>query len=181
MQSIIQPIEKDINNNILNLLSDSISAEFDNINNVIVASTLKVDIQNFIDRGRNQLRSTDLLNWILERVKPTKEMKILVICDKDAYSGNLNFVFGEARLGEQVAAIYLPRLRPEFYNLESYEPVFYDRVVKEAIHELGHSFGLIDCNNKRCVMHFSNSLYDTDFKNRPFVKIAKINYELNKV
>ena len=43
-------------------------------------------------------------------------MKILSICDKDAYSDNLNFVFGEANLGGQVAAIYLPRLRPEFYD-----------------------------------------------------------------
>jgi archaemetzincin len=136
MQVIIQPIEKDIDNNILNLLSDSISAEFNNVNNVTVAPTLKVDIQNFIDKSRNQLRSTNLLNWILERVKPTKkEMKILSICDRDAYSGNLNFVFGEAySLGGQVATIYLPRLRPEFYNLEPDEPVFYDRIVKEAIH-----------------------------------------------
>ena len=63
MQIIIQPIEKDIDNNILKLLYDSISAEFDN---VIVAPTLKIDIQNFIDRRKNQTRSTDLLHWILE-------------------------------------------------------------------------------------------------------------------
>jgi hypothetical protein len=31
MQIIIQPIEKDIDNNILKLLYDSISAEFDNV------------------------------------------------------------------------------------------------------------------------------------------------------
>ena len=55
MQIIIQPIEKDIDNNILKLLYDSISAEFDN---VIVAPTLKIDIQNFIDRRKNQIRST---------------------------------------------------------------------------------------------------------------------------
>jgi len=63
MEIIIQPIEKDIDNNILKLLYDSISAEFDN---VIVAPTLKIDIQNFIDRRKNQIRSTDLLHWILE-------------------------------------------------------------------------------------------------------------------
>jgi hypothetical protein len=63
MQIIIQPIEKDIDNNILKLLYDSISAEFDN---VIVAPTLKIDIQNFIDRRKNQIRSTNLLHWILE-------------------------------------------------------------------------------------------------------------------
>ena len=173
MQIIIQPIENDINTNILNLLSDSLSVEFNN--NVIVAPTLKIDIQNFINKSRNQLRSADLLNWVLERIKPTKnEMKILSICDRDAYSGNLNFVFGEASsLGGQVATIYLPRLRPEFYGLASDDQVFNDRIVKEAIHELGHTFGLIHCKNKRCVMHFSNSLHDTDFKNRTFCENCK--------
>lgn len=173
MQIIIQPIEKDIPTNILNLLSDSISSEFND--NVTITPTLKVDIQNFIDKSRNQVRSTDLLNWILEKSKSThKETKILSICDRDAYSGNLNFVFGEASsLGGQVAAIYLPRLRPEFHGRESDEQIFNDRIVKEAIHELGHSFGLVHCNNKKCVMHFSNSLYDTDFKNKSFCENCK--------
>ena len=171
MQIIIQPIEKDKDNNI-KLLYDSISTQFNDIN-VTNAPTLKVDIHNFINRQRNQLKSSNLLHWILEKIKPTKEMKILVICDMDAYSGELNFVFGEAQLGGCIAAIYLLRLTPEFYNLEQDELMFNDRIAKEAIHELGHSFGLFHCNNKRCVMYFSNSLYDTDFKNRTFCKNCK--------
>jgi archaemetzincin len=96
------------------------------------------------------------------------------MCNRDAYSENLNFVFGEASsLGGQVAAIYLARLRPEFYNHISDQQIFNDRIVKEAIHELGHTFGLIHCNNKKCVMHFSNSLYDTDFKNKSFCENCK--------
>ena len=172
MKIIIQPIEKGINNNILNLLHDSISIEFNNID-VTIAPILKTDIHNFINRQRNQIRSSDLLQWILEKIKPTKEMKILVIGNMDAYSGELNFVFGEAHLGGQVAAIYLPRLRSEFYNLAPNELIFYDRISKEAIHELGHSFGLFHCNNKKCVMYFSNSLGDTDFKNRTFCRNCK--------
>ena len=172
MQIIIQPIEKDIDNNIFKLLYDSISTQFNDIN-VTIAPLLKVDIHNFINRQRNQLKSSNLLHWILEKIKPTKEMKILVICDMDAYSEELNFVFGEAHLGGSIAAIYLPRLRPEFYNIEQDELMFNDRIAKEAIHELGHSFGLFHCNNKRCVMYFSNSLYDTDFKNRTFCKNCK--------
>ncbi|HEY8522318.1 MAG TPA: archaemetzincin family Zn-dependent metalloprotease [Nitrososphaeraceae archaeon] len=172
MEIIIQPIEKNISNDILNLLSDSLSTEFNNVN-VIITPTLKVGIQNFINRQRNQLKSPVILHYILDKMKPTKEMKILVICDMDAYSGELNFVFGEAHLRGSIAAIYLARLKQEFYGLESNELVFYDRVTKEAVHELGHSFGLFHCNNKRCVMHFSNSLYDTDFKNRIFCKNCK--------
>ena len=172
MQIIIQPIEKDIDNNIFKLLYDSISTQFNGIN-VTIAPILKVEIHNFINRQRNQLKSSNLLHWILEKIKPTKEMKILVICDRDAYSGELNFVFGESHLEGCIAAIYLPRLRPEFYNLKHDELMFNDRIAKEAIHELGHSFGLFHCNNKRCAMYFSNSIYDTDFKNRTFCKNCK--------
>ena len=172
MQIIIQPIEKDIDNNIFKLLYDSISTQFNDIN-VTIAPILKVDIHNFINRQRNQVKSSKLLHWILEKIKPTKEMKILVISDRNAYSEELNFVFGEAYLEGGIAISYLPRLRPEFYNLEQDELIFNDRIAKEAIHELGHSFGLFHCNNKRCIMYFSNSLYDTDFKNRTFCKSCK--------
>jgi archaemetzincin len=93
-------------------------------------------------------------------------------------NGDLNFVFGEAYKGRRIAAIYLPRLRQEFYGLESNELVFHERIVKEAIHELGHTFGLFHCNNKLCVMHFSNSLYDTDIKEKRFCLDFKDNLRL---
>jgi len=92
MQNIIQPIQKDIDNNI-KLLYDFISSQFNDIN-VTIAPILKVDTYNFINRQRNKLKSSNLLHWILEKIKPTIEIKILVICDMDAYSGELNFIFG---------------------------------------------------------------------------------------
>jgi archaemetzincin len=68
-------------------------------------------------------------------------------------------------LGGRVAAIYLPRLRQDFYVKKSdTNKLFEQRVIKEAVHELGHAFGLTHCENNKCVMHFSNSLQDTDFK-----------------
>jgi archaemetzincin len=174
MEIIIQPLIE-LDNNILNLLTESISKEFTN-SKVIINPILKFDIEDFIDKHRNQLRSFDLLLWIVETFKPSENIKILVICDIDAYSENLNFVFGEAySRGGRVAAIYLPRLRQEFYGLKSDKIVFHDRIVKEAIHELGHAFGLFHCNNKRCVMYFSNSLQDTDIKDRSFCSNCKNN------
>jgi archaemetzincin len=50
---------------------------------------------------------------------------------------------------------------------------FYDRAVKEIVHELGHTFGLGHCPNSKCVMHFSNSLADTDLKEAYFCNMCR--------
>jgi archaemetzincin len=178
MKIIIQPSTDKLDSDILNLLVESISKEFVH-SKVIINPVLKFNIHDFISKHRNQLRSSDFLLWILKKLKSSKEIKILVICDIDAYSGDLNFVFGEAYRGGRVAVIYLPRLRQEFYGLEPSKLLFYERILKEAIHELGHTFGLSHCNNQLCVMHFSNSLYDTDIKEIRFCSDCKNNLMLN--
>ncbi len=124
------------------------------------------------DKTRKQWISDSLLDWLLETNEPDTTTKVLAICDFDAYSDELNFVFGEAHLGGRAAAIYLLRLREEFYVRKSdknnNKNLFEQRVIKEAVHELGHTFGLRHCQISKCVMHFSNSLQDTDFKDDKF-------------
>jgi archaemetzincin len=121
------------------------------------------------DRHRKQWISDRILDWLLQNNNPDDNTKVLAICDFDAYSDELNFVFGEAHFGGRVAAIYLPRLREEFYVRKSdTNMLFKQRVIKEAVHELGHVFGLTHCEKSKCVMHFSNSLQDTDFKDYKF-------------
>jgi archaemetzincin len=112
---------------------------------------------------RNQLNSDKLRHWlettIMNNTKSYDPTKIILgICNFDAYSSTLNFVFGQASLTGGVAAIYLPRLRQEFYGLGVDTSIFIERVLKEATHEVGHAFGLDHCPKRSCVMHFSNSL-----------------------
>jgi archaemetzincin len=109
------------------------------------------------NKGRNQYRGSSLLNALYN-----KGDAVLGVTDADAYVEGLNFIFGLA-LGKK-ALISLRRLRPEFYGLSDSEELFKLRALKEAVHELGHVFGLDHCPNRRCVMHFSNSILDTDFK-----------------
>jgi len=115
----------------------------------------------------------DLILEKLKREKLAREDKILGVADLDLYTPGLNFVFGVASLNGKAALIALPRLRQEFYGLSRNKELFYERAVKEAIHELGHTFGLRHCKNPRCVMHFSNSLYDTDQKGKEFCKSCR--------
>jgi predicted Zn-dependent protease len=72
------------------------------------------------NKQRNQLNSDKLLRWLATTVVnntksyDAKKTIILGICNIDAYSSGLNFVFGQASLTGGVAAVYLPRLRQVF-------------------------------------------------------------------
>lgn len=94
--------------------------------------------------------------------------RCLGIVDVDLYSPGLNFVFGEADIKSGVAVISLYRLRQERYGLPPDEELYRRRALKEAVHELGHTYYLSHCPEVRCVMHFSNSLAGTDQKGAGF-------------
>ena len=171
MQIILQPVLFQPDKDIISTLENTLSEEFNA--SIVTASPIKEISDQLFDKQRKQWKSNHILQWLLYMYKPTKSRKILAICDFDAYSGHLNFVFGEAYVEGSISAIYLPRLRQEFYGLKPDESLFYQRIVKEAVHELGHGFGLNHCKNIKCVMHFSNSLTDTDIKSSHFCIVCK--------
>jgi archaemetzincin len=105
---------------------------------------------------------------ILQRVRTEQAERGLGVVDLDLYVPQLNFVFGLADGDGRRALIALPRLREGFYGAVDNEALFLERTVKEAVHELGHTCGLSHCRDPRCVMAFSNSLADTDYKGRTF-------------
>ena len=123
------------------------------------------------NKKRNQYLSTAILNAIMGQKEYVPYEKILGMVDHDLYVPELNFVFGEA--GRKAAVISVTRLRQTFYHLPGDQDLFHKRVLTEAVHELGHTFGLGHCENPRCVMFFSNSLTDTDRKGSEFYQKCK--------
>jgi archaemetzincin len=93
--------------------------------------------------------------------------RVLGVTDVDLYAPSLNFVFGEAECPGDVALVSLFRLDPKFYDQKD-DLLLSQRTLKEAVHELGHTFGLRHCGSLDCVMFFSNSIYDTDRKQERF-------------
>ena len=118
----------------------------------------------------NQQRGQHLAPLLLANVPspPSPGHRVLAVIDVDICAPGLNFAFGQAEISGKRALISLARLRQEFYRLPRDESLFRERTLKEAVHELGHTYGLGHCPNPTCVMHFSNSLHDTDLRDWNF-------------
>ena len=143
MQIILQPVLFEPDKDILSSLEKALLKEFNASSSIIAAPPIKqIPEQQLLllfDNQRNQWKSSDILEWLSDNYtklysketrRTTTTTKILAICDFDTYSDKLNFVFGEAYLDGRICAIYLPRLRQEFYGLKPDKSLFYKRLVK---------------------------------------------------
>lgn len=122
--------------------------------------------------GFNPSRNQYLAGAFLSKLRilsGPEDHKYLGITTVDLYSQGLTLVFGQAHVGGKAAVISLARLHPKGVDCrDQAADLRQERVLKEAVHELGHTFGLAHCRDDYCVMHFSHDIADTDVKTADF-------------
>lgn len=138
---------------------DRVAAEF----GLPVAELRLPDVESTFDAERKQYRSTHVLEMLARRC-PADAVKLLALTERDLFVPVLTFVFGQAQLGGRIAVVSLARLRQEFYGLAPNEDVLLDRAVKEALHESGHTFGLVHCADRGCAMSLATNIRQIDGK-----------------
>lgn len=124
---------------------------------------LRFDLTPSFATDRGQYHATLILAALLRHL-PTPDDKIIGVTSLDLFIPILTFVFGQSLLDGPGAVVSTYRLRNEFYGLPEDEGLLVDRTLKEAVHELGHSFGLIHCPDYDCVMHASSDVEGVDVK-----------------
>jgi archaemetzincin len=118
-----------------------------------------VELDFAYDERRGQHCSTRLLERLRERAEG---VRVLGVADVDLFMPVLTFVFGEAILGGRAAVVSLHRLRQTVYGLPDEPGLTLLRAEREAVHELGHTFGLVHCPDYTCIMHATRSVEEID-------------------
>jgi archaemetzincin len=112
---------------------------------------------------RQQYHSSEIL-LRMQSCLTEDTWRMLGIVAVDLYIPILTFVFGEAQMGGPCAVVSAHRLRQEFYGLPPDPLLFRQRVIKEAVHELGHTLDLTHCEDYRCAMAPSHAVEWIDLK-----------------
>jgi archaemetzincin len=112
---------------------------------------------------RQQYHSSEILQR-MQNVIAADSWRMLGISSVDLYIPILTFVFGEAQMGGPCAVLSAHRLYEEFYGLPPDRELFRQRLMKEAVHEVGHTLNLTHCDDYRCVMASSHAVEWIDLK-----------------
>jgi archaemetzincin len=115
------------------------------------------------DGARGQYSAPLILRRLLDGAAAGSD-KLLAVTGHDLFIPMLSFVYGQAQLGGQVAVVSMARLRTEYYGLPPDEELLRVRAGKEALHEVGHLFGLVHCPDASCAMALSTGIRQLDRK-----------------
>ncbi len=125
------------------------------------------------DPFRNQFLASGLLVKLNSSPMPKDAVKIIGITDVDLFEPVFEYLFGEAQLGGACSVVSTFRLDNRLYGLPEDKEIFFERLYKEVVHELGHSFGLVHCFTPMCAMNPSTYIEQIDAKSHEFCESCR--------
>jgi archaemetzincin len=128
---------------------------------------------------RRQYHSSQILA-AMQKFADGESWRVLGVTDVDLYIPILTFVFGEAQTDGSCALVSAARLREEFYGLPADPALLEQRLLKEAIHEIGHTCDLTHCDNYFCAMAASYAVEWIDIKEAALCKGCQEKVESEK-
>ena len=161
---------------LLERISPDISREF---SYPVRTKSGNLDLSEFYDPARRQYNGTTLLKKIDDEFAGDHS-KTLGLFNIDLFIPILTYIFGQAFLSGRVGIASVYRLSNERYGIRPDQGILEERFRKEAIHELGHMFGLIHCSDPLCVMRSSTYVEDIDQKSHTLCSTCSIQLERNR-
>lgn len=164
MDKINLVLLSEINESLVDILKQHLAQTFDR---QIDVRRKNGNLEYAYKADRKQYNSPRILSR-LQRIKKGDADKILGVVDVDLYSAGYDFVYGEAKPSSGVATLSIYRLHPKNRSKNSVSKKFQERMVREALHEVGHLYGLGHCEDAKCVMRACTCLPEVDAAGNKF-------------
>lgn len=154
-------------------LTDSIERQ---VRRIFGYRTDVIPLLDQLDFALNDERQQYYSTMILEKLAAApsdQTLKVLGITSVDLFIPILTHVYGEAQIGGKACIISICRLSEGISSADSGQRL-HERAVKEALHELGHTFKLRHCPERGCIMHYCRSIQDVDRKSDQLCRHCRI-------
>ncbi len=101
---------------------------------------------------------------LLAQLEASRPGRVLGIASFDLFLPIFTHIFGLARLGGRAAVVSSYRLVDAPGERPAAEEDVTERLMKECVHEIGHTWGLVHCPDETCAMASSRSVEEVDLK-----------------
>lgn len=183
----------DISRSILRFLARGLTVRFDS---EVKISRHMIIPSRLFNQQKGQYDARRLLGFLTENMTIREVRGInLAVFDRDLFAGSLDFVFGLSSCFPRICVISLLRIHPHYgrdYFSEqlqkrkagrfplavkrltgSEKKTYHERILKEAVHGIGHTFGLTHCRDRSCIMYPSEDIGLIDGKGTEFCDLCR--------
>ncbi len=151
-----------LSDRLLQHLREEISTGFQHASDSVSISPERDPPHESVERSSSRINGNALLSELRKKTGRVPE-KLLAITDRPLVDDQGDARYGLAQSPGKAAVITLKWFQPDQTTYDITEQ-FLERTTKEALHQLGHTFGLKHCGQSSCVMQRSTSLADLDRK-----------------